>query len=400
MKISKVVILIALLACIGLGVYYVYNINVFDQDTLKTVDIRTGDFSAPAIYELNESESNKLFRSLSSLRETSLTEVEGAITFDMTLLNAWNITKNYHVSFTSDQQVYIKKDKDKTLMQVDDPMFFFSHKGFDAFYLGIQYPELSLTINNESIDLRQTGITWSFRRLDGTWHPTELPDREVVSVPGTIVNPQTSIGLNSDKMPNDAMLKITHIDTATVAFEGRVNIRQLPIPEYDGHFNYELSLTWDQSDKGYKGYSTITAPVVVDLPESFTLSKNKVYQGDLIVLSAMHINDIQHIAVEQNITPNFRWFVSTGEIRGYLPTNYNTSTGLHTITIKNTETGAVYTHEVEVVSRDFKVQRLIVDPNVEAATRNDAAYEEFRRIFNPVRLQSETTRYYDQPFVL
>lgn len=399
MKISKVAIIIALLACIGLGLYYVYNINVFNQDTLKTVDIRSGDFSATSIFALDENESSKLFRSLSSLRSTTMTEIESSIDFEMTLLNEWNITRNYHVLFT-DNEIFIKKDNSKTIFQVDDPMFFFSHNGFDAFYSGIQYPELSMHMNNESIDFEQTGITWSFRRLDGTWHTSELADRKANMEAGIISNPDTSIGLTSEKQPVDAFLKIVDQETSNVAFEGRVNVRQLPLPEYDGQFNYELSLTWDSNEQGYKGFSSINIPVVVDLPESFSLSKETIEQGEMIILSAMYVNNLDHISVDQNISPVFKWFVSDKEIRGYIPTNYNTSTGPHTITITNTETGAVYTYELDVISRQFKVQSLVIDTKVEAATRNDAAYEEFRRIFNPVRLTSSPTRYYDEPFVL
>lgn len=400
MKTSKIAILIALIACIGLGIYYVYNINIFDADTIKTVDIRTGDFSAPAVFELAEEESNRLFRSLSSLRDVTGQEIEATTTFDMTLLNRWNITKNYRVTFTSDQKVFIQREKDNALYEVDDPMFFFSHSAFDAYYSDIGYPKLTASVGEETLALNESGITWAFRRLDGTWHQTVLEDRVATLETGVLNDPNLSLSIGTDKLPAEVFLKIVDDITQTIVFEGRADIRQLPVPEYDGSFNYELHLNWNASDKGYKGSSTVSMQVQVDLPEAFTVSKSLVKQGDMIVIGATHVNSIEHIVVEQNISAGFRWFVTGKEIRGYIPTNYNTGVGPYTLTIRNSETGAVYTHELEVVSRDFKVQRLVIDPNVEAATRNDAAYEEFRRIFNPVRLNSAPERYFSEPFIL
>lgn len=400
MKTSRIAIIIALVACISLGLFYVYNINIFDADTLKTVDIRTGDFSAPAVFELAEEESNRLFRSLSSLRETSDPEIEGATVFDMTLLNRWNITKNYRITFTKDQKVFIQREKEDAFYEVDDSMFFFSHSAFDAFYDDIGYPELTVALGDTAVDYNASGITWAFRRLDGTWHQKALEDSTSALEAAVLNDRNMALSIGADKMPNEASLKITDNNTQAAIYEGRVDIRQLPVPEYDGDFSYELHLTWDSSEKGYRGQATVTASVVVDLPEAFTLSKSIVKQGDMIVITASHVNAIEDIVVEQNISQAFKWFVSGHEIRGYLPTNYNTGVGLYTLTIRNTETGSEYTNELEVVSRDFKVQKLIVDPNIEATTRNDAAYEEFRRIFNPVRLSSAPERYYDEPFIL
>lgn len=400
MKTSKVAIIIALVACISLGLFYVYKINIFDSDTLKTVDIRTGDFSAPAVFELAEEESNRLFRSLSSLRETSEPEIEDATAFDMTLLNRWNITKNYRVTFTKDQKIFIQREKDDAFYEVDDPMFFFSHSAFDAYYDDIGYPEVTVALGDMSVDYNTSGITWAFRRLDGTWHETVLEDYNANLEAAVLSDPNMALSIGTAKLPDEASLKITDNNTQTAVYEGRVDVRQLPVPDYDGSFSYELHMNWDSTDKGYRGQSTITTSVVVDLPESFTVSKSTVKQGDMIVITASHVNAIEHIVVEQNISQAFKWFVTGREIRGYLPTNYNTGVGLYTLTIRNTETGSEYTHELEVVSRDFKVQKLIVDPNVEASTRNDAAYEEFRRIFNPIRLNSAPERYYDTPFVL
>ena len=60
MKKSRIFILIALLLIVSLGAFYVYKINIFDENTLKTIDIRTGDFTTPSVYSLERDEAKKL----------------------------------------------------------------------------------------------------------------------------------------------------------------------------------------------------------------------------------------------------------------------------------------------------------------------------------------------------
>ena len=400
MKKSRLFILIALLLIVSLGAFYVYKINVFDENTLKTIDIRTGDFKTPSVYTLEREEAKKLFSSLSSVIVTDIGSLEGATEFDMTILNRWDLTHNYRIFFTETKNVYVKIDNDKALYEVEDPGFFFSYTGFDALYTGLQFPSFNITINQTPIHYTVKEPTWSFRRLDDTWQDItpvfELPAEGVAKLNETTA----TFGLGIDKKPTEAMLKIIDTKTEQTTFEGPVDLGGLPIPEHDGTFSYELGLTWNDADKNYKGFASLTIPVEVDLPESFTLSKETVKQGDMIVVSALHVNDFSKLTIEQNIVSNFKWFVTDSGIRGYLPTSYSTEIGKHTIAFKNTETGIETSFDIEVVSRDFKVQRLVVDAGVEASTRTDEAYEEYRNVFNPARTVSNEQRYYTEAFVL
>jgi murein DD-endopeptidase MepM/ murein hydrolase activator NlpD len=54
---------------------------------------------------------------------------------------------------------------------------------------------------------------------------------------------------------------------------------------------------------------------------------------------------------------------------------------------------------VEILARDYKIQYLIVDPQTEQETRNDAAYAEYYKYYTPVRNQSEPSRYYTDSFI-
>ncbi len=400
---TRIFILIALVLIISLGAFYVYKINVFDESTLKTIDIRSGDFTTPSVYTLERDEAKDLFSSLSSVIVSDIDEttaVEGATEFDMTILNRWNLTHNYRVFFTETQTVYMRIDNDKALYEVEDPIFFYSYIGFDALYTDLQFPNFNISINQTPVPFTIKELSWSFRRLDETWQDiTPVFEPPTADVAG--LNEMTStFSLGIDKMPSEAKLKIVDTKTTQTTFEGPVDISGLPIPEHDGAFSYELSLTWNDADTNYKGYTSLSIPVEVDLPESFTISKETVKQGDMLVVTALHVNDFSKLTVEQNIVPNFKWFVTDSGVRGYLPTSYATEIGIHTIRFTNTETGIETSVDIDVVSRDFKVQRLVVDAGVEASTRTDEAYEEYRNVFNPARTVSNEQRYYTEPFVL
>lgn len=403
MKKSRIFILIAMILIISLGAFYVYKINIFDENTLKSIDVRSGDFTIPSVFSAESTDMDKLFSSLSSVIASDIdaeTLLKNAVEFEMTLLNRWDLTHKYHIFFTETQTVYLRIDNDKTLYHVEDTGFFFSHSGFDTLYSALQFPSFKVTIDQAPVFYVAKNPTWSFRRLDKIWQ-TIVPEVES-SIDGTakLTDASSTLGISIDKKPTEVMLKIIDVKTAQTTFDGPVNLSTLPIPEYDGAFSYELGLTWRDADKDYMGFASLTIPVEVDLPESFVISKESVNQGDMLMVSALYVNDFTKLVVDQNIVPNFKWFATDNGVRGYLPTTYSTAIGKHTLKFKNTETGIETVIEFDVVSRDFKVQRLIVDAAVEASTRTDEAYEEYRTLFNPARTVSNETRYYTEPFVL
>jgi murein DD-endopeptidase MepM/ murein hydrolase activator NlpD len=87
-------------------------------------------------------------------------------------------------------------------------------------------------------------------------------------------------------------------------------------------------------------------------------------------------------------------------LQGYLPSNYSTKPGVYNLKFKNVETGITSTRHVEVVKRAFRVQNLTVDPNIESSTRNDEAYAQYRKYFNPSREVSSPVKYYTDAFIL
>ncbi len=138
----------------------------------------------------------------------------------------------------------------------------------------------------------------------------------------------------------------------------------------------------------------------VKLPVNITISKTRLQQGDLLRITLYHAVNPSQIKLLQNLYPEFTWYSSNGVIQGYIPTNYNTKPGVYTLEFTDTETGNKTRKYVEVVARDFRVQYLTVDSNVESSTRTDEAYAQYRKYFNPSREVSSPVKYYTEPFLL
>jgi murein DD-endopeptidase MepM/ murein hydrolase activator NlpD len=136
------------------------------------------------------------------------------------------------------------------------------------------------------------------------------------------------------------------------------------------------------------------------LPENIVFSKNKLQQGDLLRITIYHAPSAAAISLVQNLYPNFKWYDSDGVIKGYIPTNYSTKPGIYNLKFTNSVTGNIITKDIEIVPRNFRVQYLTVDPNIESSTRTDDAYAEYEKYFNPSREVSSPEKYYSEPFLL
>lgn len=137
-----------------------------------------------------------------------------------------------------------------------------------------------------------------------------------------------------------------------------------------------------------------------DLPVNIVLSKTKLQQGDLLRLTAYHVDKANKISIVQNLFPDFVWYEDGDVLRGYIPTNYNSKPGVYSLRFNDEKTGNISTKYVEIFPRDFRVQYLKVDPNIESSTRTEEANAEYRKYFNPSRDFSSPVKYYSEPFML
>lgn len=400
MRKGKFVFVFIVLIIVALAMTYKLYVNTFTVDNLRTIDILSGENSQPTVFQMDKNEIEHLFQSLSSYESIeTISEMDSS--FVLTMINRWNLTKKLNVYFFEEGKVAVQEENDKHIYELTDPLFFHSHPGFDQIYRNSFLPKLNLIVEGADYPVKITSGNWSYKRLNGNWveQNTESTEEEPLYEDITITSSSTSFALDSTKQPDTVYLKIETADTSQVVFHGPTNINALPLPEMDGTFLYTTQLIWNEGSELYKGDLGTQFRITLNRPAEIRFSKTSVTQGDFIDIEMLYAESPDEFTVEQNLFPNFKWIKSGDAIKGFVPTNYYTAPGKYTFVFMDKSLGTSSTVEVEVLPREYKVQSLIVDPNVSASTRNDAAYAEYNKYFVPARNVSNETRYFDTPFV-
>jgi hypothetical protein len=386
---------------LALAIVYKFYANVFTVDNLRSIDILSGENSQPVVFQLDETETNHLFQSLSSYESIdSVLEMDS--NFVLTLVNRWNLSKKINVYFFEEGKVAIQEENDKHIYELTDPLFFHSHPGFDLVYRNAFLPELNLKVEENDYPVKITTGNWSYKRLNGNWveMDTESTDEEPMYEDIKIASSSLAFSLNSSKQPDTVFLTIETVDTKEVVFQGPADINALPLPEMDGYFFYKTQLLWNEASEAYKGELGTQFRININRPAEIQFSKTSVIQGDFIEIDMLYAESPDEFTLDQNLFSNFKWIKTGNTIKGFVPTNYFTAPGKYPFVFTDQSQGTSSTVEVEVLPWDYKVQNLIIDPNVSASTRNDAAYVEYNQYFVPARNVSNETRYFNTPFVI
>ncbi len=401
MRRGKFVFVFIVLMILALAIVYKFYANVFTVDNLRSIDILSGENSQPVVFQLDETETNHLFQSLSSYESIdSVLEMDS--NFVLTLVNRWNLSKKINVYFFEEGKVAIQEENDKHIYELTDPLFFHSHPGFDLVYRNAFLPELNLKVEENDYPVKITTGNWSYKRLNGNWveMDTESTDEEPMYEDIKIASSSLAFSLNSSKQPDTVFLTIETVDTKEVVFQGPADINALPLPEMDGYFFYKTQLLWNEASEAYKGELGTQFRININRPAEIQFSKTSVIQGDFIEIDMLYAESPDEFTLDQNLFSNFKWIKTGNTIKGFVPTNYFTAPGKYPFVFTDQSQGTSSTVEVEVLPWDYKVQNLIIDPNVSASTRNDAAYVEYNQYFVPARNVSNETRYFNTPFVI
>lgn len=407
LKMSGLLGLIILVIISILAFGYHYYINIFDEHTIRSIDVTYqghSPFPSSQLYTLDEGETEKLWTAIDTAIRVDHHDpsVKG---FSVTLVNRYNISKTLEVYIYDQNAVYIK---DKHWYAVQTPYFFLNHHAFDDVYSAISEPSILLKLGSVQHDLQSVHTKWSFKRYGGTWKSTEYKS---ASEADTLVisDKLTPLTLASDKVISQMTLKVFDTQKNTLVFEyqksnlhmdGYSSPEPLPLPEYDGEFLYHVSLDWQDPNDAYKGNAQLSFKLTLDLPITFAISKLLVEQDDLIEVRAYHAQAPEAIEVIQDIYPSFKWYDAGTYLRGYLPTNYHTTPGSYDLILTDLEHQSQTTYTITVSPRNYLVQHLTIDPNIEAETVNDATVAEYNKYFTPVRNTSNPTRYYTEPFII
>lgn len=205
---------------------------------------------------------------------------------------------------------------------------------------------------------------------------------------------------------NEVSSKLTDLDTVSPRYYNRA-IESVALGfisgDSNGTFSPKEHATRAQAAVlSYKLLAKLGVLTDEVLPENIVLSKTSINQGDLLKITLYHVTDTSAITLIQDLYPSFKWYDTgtSGVLEGYIPTNYSTTPGKHTLKIVNAVTGNTSTQTIVVTQRNFRVQNLTIDPGVESSTKTDEAYAQYRKYFNPSREVSSPIKYYTESFLL
>lgn len=394
MKKRNIFIGIAILATIvALFLFYQRMINVFDEDTIVSMTVTSEDGLTTKFYEFDEKQLRMLSNNLNSAMKTDLS-TEGAKMFKVTLLNKWDISDHHYIYMHENGDILIQNEKKENTKFLTTALFFKSHEAFDAYYEKNYFPEVSIKLNNEEHPYSLLNHQWFFKRLNLQWAQknTSFKAKDIEAVDSK--SAEDKIYIFSEKPVTKLSYKIIQVDTG-MEIKNETATDTLPVPEFNGSYQYTVDMEWSDDKALYKGNATLEFTLNVKQPPKLTLKENILEQGKVFVIEATNLESIEDLKVEQKISDKANWFYGNNKYTYLIPTNYDTITGDQTIKITHIPDDSVQEFLVNVQERTFKTQQLVVDPNIESEKRTEEAMDEFKDQVLPLLAQSSGEKYYE-----
>lgn len=174
------------------------------------------------------------------------------------------------------------------------------------------------------------------------------------------------------------------------------NGENLLLPSNDGITRISIDVFYDNQKKPLNKQLF----VATQRPVEVQINRTSFLPGELVVLHLEFLDPGQQVAVSGNwFSLEPQWFRSNNEGLILYPIPSSTRPGDYHITI-TPEYELPIRLSVSIEDRDFVMQPLTIDPNVNATTRNDQSYEEFHEILVASRNVTESTALFDTVFVL
>jgi murein DD-endopeptidase MepM/ murein hydrolase activator NlpD len=149
--------------------------------------------------------------------------------------------------------------------------------------------------------------------------------------------------------------------------------------------------------------------VFVEINPVVHIPIKKTTAGGFFTVGVDHVPTGYRIELKQKLVDDVLWHRRLGGYYTVLPLIYWINPGMYPVEVwlvpeksddLTKSTQLLSRETLEVTARVFDVQRLTIDPNIEASTRNDAAYEEYNTYFLPVRNQGIEEQLWEGPFIM
>ena len=309
------------------------------------------------------------------------------------------LPRAYEAYVTVDRQVYLKRPNINRVIRSARPEFFFVHEAFSDLYAHADMPEIKINIEETSIAPVVELSQWEYQKWDDNWYSgNQIPPPQATAETVVVTAEDTKLSLDLS-LPADAVLLTVLGPDGNIRLSEPVTDGNLPLMAYNGTYLYEISALWGDAGQDYRGEYRASFPVKVELPPVFIAPGPMVVQGELAAFYALHMPEGVTPLLETDMAANVSFYPYEDGYVAYIPTHYGTSPGEYAFTYGLPGQDLAET-QVRVVTREFHIQYMTIDPGTQAATQNAEAYAQYNRYFPPSRQVSSPERYYSEPFVL
>ena len=288
---------------------------------------------------------------------------------------------------------------DKELRKIGDGYFddFLRKPVFDPVYPNRLPPQVTLKYDSRQFELQPDDCRWNFRKTDMKYYESN------VKQPGA----NGDIGLvltEAGGLPS--ILTTDEPDSVRWTFlqEGKevLSLNETPadpLPLADGTYGCLLELQWlENQNRGFFGEAQYAFDLQVDNPPEIGISSLKTSPGELLVITASHVNADEEVAVQTEFDFEPNVFTQGADRVILLPVSYYHEPN-KTYSIQVSAGDVSETFQVEVLDKEFAIQQLTIDPKVAAATRNDESAREVKEKIDPLRPVCDEEKYWEGAFI-
>lgn len=394
--------ILSFVAVCSIAVYLLFFNNIVSANKLNQMTIYYD--KQPQLIMNTDDESKaldyiKLFNLAKKIEDPGLFQAEYNISISYDNKDNKHLALDFdleHISLTfkdEDNNLYYEV-KDQEIEQL------FIDPNFRAIYPSSQMPHAKLTYEDMILPLSSSETTWQYKLVNDAWDKIESTDMNTSGDSFRINNASKLMTLDYDIPPKSTHLKVMQGDLQI--FESEVTDATFMPYSDEGDFTYILTSSWDSDD--YKGEQTISYDLTIDLPVRFRVSKSTATAGDFITIFADYVNVDEKLFIEQNLvswTPSF--FDNQGTKMAFIPLNYWAKIGNYSISLSSNimQDNAVdeTKFDIRIKGKDFKKQYLYIDESIEKSTRNDDAYAQYAKYFNPARESITSEKLWEGPFI-
>lgn len=295
------------------------------------------------------------------------------------------------------RNLFIRTDRE--LKKIGDEYFndFLTTPVFEPVYPYRLPPQVSLQYGSNRFELKPGNYLWNYKKTDMKYY------ENTYEPPGT----NDDIGLTINKAGGfPTILTSDEPDTIQWVFlqDGQVvltleRIQDIPLSLADGTYGCLLELQWlENQNRNFFGKAQYAFNLQVDNPPEFSISSLKTYPGELLAITASHVNADEEVIIQTEFDFKPNVFTRGQDKVILLPVSYYHKPN-QTYSIQVTAGTVSETFQVEVLDKEFAIQHLTIDPKVAAATRNDESAREVKEKIDPLRPVCDEEKYWEGAFI-